>query len=291
MYKKVVLLYFLLFSTSVKANWNIKFPTAGGKVLWTDIKVVNGWRIQKNIITGHCRLLNPKKIRYEWGTEKECTATLSAKTSLNSKKKTAVLIHGFGLRKESLNDLVPVLQKEGFQTVQFGYSALLEPLESSADKLHQVLKDYEGEVYVVTHSMGGILFRLYQQKYMTKIEKAVLLTAPNRGVELVDFLKKIKMAAILGVNGSRLHTDCDGLPQSLPSPACTYMTVAGTKKSIWGYFPLFFFSKENNDGLLNVSTTRLGDELYHLVVPAYHFRIMKNKSVQKSIINFFNEQP
>ena len=286
MYKKYFLIVFILFSVSVRANWNIKFPTTGGKLLWTDVKVMNGWRIQKNILTGHCRLLNPKKIRYDWGTFEICSETLKKETKVNKTQKVAVLIHGLGLRKESLNCLVPLLKKEGFQTVQFGYSAMLEPLESCADKLHKVLEEYEGEKFFVTHSMGGILLRLYQQKYNNEIAKAVMLAPPNKGAQIVDSLKKINTSALLGVNGKRLHTGCDGLPQSLPDIKGKTMTVAGTKKSILGYFPLMFFMKEQNDGVISVQSTKMDSSSVHLEVPAYHLRIMKNKEVQKSIIEF-----
>ena len=286
MYKKYLLIAFILFSTSVRANWNIKFPTTGGKLLWTDVKIVNDWRIQKNLLTGHFRLLNPKKVRYRWGSMQSCTESLNKHTVINRKKKVAVLIHGLGLRKESLKCLAPLLQKEGFQTIQFGYGAMLEPLERCADKLHSVLEEYEGEKYFITHSMGGILLRLYQQKYNTEIEKAVLLAPPNKGAQIVDSLKKLKLAGLLGVNGKRLHTDCDGLPQSLPGLNTEYMTVAGTKKSYFGYFPLMFFMKEQNDGVVSTESTKMEGEVCHLKAAAYHLKIMKNKSVQKALIEF-----
>jgi len=288
-YKKYFLISFILLSVSVKANWNIKFPTTGGKLLWTDVKVVNGWRIQENLVTGHCRLLNPKKIRYDWGSFKNCTATLAKHTEVQSNKKIAVLIHGLGLRKESLSCLVPLLEKQGFQVIQFGYAAMLEPLESCAKKLHSVLKEYEGEKYFITHSMGGILLRLYQQKYDVEIEKAVMLAPPNKGARIVDSLKRLNISGLLGVNGKRLHTDCDGLPQSLPGIKGDYMTIAGTKKSIFGYFPLFFFMKDQNDGVISIDSTRMNDEVKHLEVKAYHLKIMKHKTAQKAIIEFITK--
>lgn len=37
--------------------------TLGGKVFWTDIKNINEYRIQQNIISKHCRLLDPENKR------------------------------------------------------------------------------------------------------------------------------------------------------------------------------------------------------------------------------------
>lgn len=47
---------------------NIKFPTMGGKVFWTDIVVYGGWRLQQNDITHHARILDSEDVRIAWGT-------------------------------------------------------------------------------------------------------------------------------------------------------------------------------------------------------------------------------
>ena len=48
---------------------NIKFPTMGGEVFWTDLAEYNGWRVQQNSFTKHCRILDPENIRIAWGGE------------------------------------------------------------------------------------------------------------------------------------------------------------------------------------------------------------------------------
>lgn len=48
---------------------NINFPTMGGEVFWNDLAEANGWRVQKNNITGHCRILDSEDIRRAWGGE------------------------------------------------------------------------------------------------------------------------------------------------------------------------------------------------------------------------------
>lgn len=288
MYKQFLIICFIFISTSAKAHTNIKFPTIGGKVFWTDIKVINGWRIQKNVITGHCRLLNPRKIRYQWGSKDSCLNEMSKHTKVNSSKKTVILIHGLGCRTESLNCLIPMLQKEGFQTVQFGYSTLFEPLEQCAEKLNSVIQEYDGEIYTVTHSMGGILLRQYQKNYKREISATAMLAPPNNGAKIVDFLAKAQLDWLLGVNGKRLNTSATGLPKSLPSLKAPFITIAGTKKSPVGHFPILGFSDLDNDGFVSAETTHLEGELEHYNFKAHHLSIMKNKDVQKTIINFLN---
>ena len=42
----------------------VKYPsTMGGKIWWRDIKTVNGYRIQQNIVSSHYRLLDPQDHR------------------------------------------------------------------------------------------------------------------------------------------------------------------------------------------------------------------------------------
>ncbi len=46
---------------------NIPVKTMGGKVFWNDLAQSNGWRLQQNMITHHCRILDPNNVRRAWG--------------------------------------------------------------------------------------------------------------------------------------------------------------------------------------------------------------------------------
>lgn len=41
--------------------------TLGGKVFWSDVAERDGWRVQKNQFSGHCRILDPGDKRLAWG--------------------------------------------------------------------------------------------------------------------------------------------------------------------------------------------------------------------------------
>lgn len=48
---------------------NIEVPAAGGSVLWEDVAIQNGWKLQKNLLpNGHYRILDSKGIRKAWGS-------------------------------------------------------------------------------------------------------------------------------------------------------------------------------------------------------------------------------
>ena len=55
---------------------NLPFSTGGGKQFWTDVDYCQGWRIQQNAVTGHCRLLDPSDVRHAWGTLGQCQVKL-----------------------------------------------------------------------------------------------------------------------------------------------------------------------------------------------------------------------
>lgn len=46
---------------------NIPTVTMGGKTFWNELAECKGWRLQKNMITQHCRILDPQNIRRAWG--------------------------------------------------------------------------------------------------------------------------------------------------------------------------------------------------------------------------------
>lgn len=48
---------------------NIPFPTMGGEFFWNNLAEENGWRVQQNTFTGHCRILDADDIRRAWGSE------------------------------------------------------------------------------------------------------------------------------------------------------------------------------------------------------------------------------
>ena len=56
---------------------NIPFPTAGGKAFWENLDKRGGYVLQRNIFTGHCRILDEKNIRVAWGEEGPMRAKLA----------------------------------------------------------------------------------------------------------------------------------------------------------------------------------------------------------------------
>src|SRR4029434_10741913 len=51
---------------------NLALPTLGGEQFWSDELVYQGWRIQRNALTEHCRLLDSREVRRAYGTYDQC---------------------------------------------------------------------------------------------------------------------------------------------------------------------------------------------------------------------------
>ena len=55
------------------------FPGVEGHVMdseiwWTVLDSSRGWKLEKNKVTGHCRIIDPDKLRTAWGRESEMRA-------------------------------------------------------------------------------------------------------------------------------------------------------------------------------------------------------------------------
>lgn len=52
---------------------NANMPTGGGDIWWNNLNDYQGWKLQQNKVTRHCRILDPKNIRRAWGTKDSMT--------------------------------------------------------------------------------------------------------------------------------------------------------------------------------------------------------------------------
>ena len=87
--------------------FNLEGPTFGGKQLWTDELVFHEWRVQRNTLSGHCRLLDDKNFRKAWGSFEHCRKQLEAaprptpRLSPANRMKNRYAILSRGCRKEA----------------------------------------------------------------------------------------------------------------------------------------------------------------------------------------------
>ncbi len=221
----------------------IAVPTLGGMQLWNDIHAVNNYKIQQNIITGHCRVLEDNYWRQTFGSEQTCRDYLNS-LHLESSQKQVFLIHGLGRSHWSMKKLGDHLTAQGYQVHRLNYASLLQNPQISADNIQAILAHHQAQSnFIITHSNGGILFRMIAPK--VNYRAAVQLACPNRGSKIVDTLKKAYLHHLMGPNGKQLASDSE-LIKNLAQAANT-LSIAGAKEPSIFNLPFGIFFDEKSD--------------------------------------------
>ena len=256
-------------------------PTLGGRQFWGDVRFFSGWRIQRNVLTGHYRLRDADDRRHASGSRETCEQALKEQQRQRRlpamSGRAVVLIHGIGRSSMCFSSMVRELQNDDVMPVRFDYPSTRQPIPDLADYLRQVLVSLEGidSIDFVCHSMGGLVLRsLLSQFDDSRLHRVVMLGVPNQGAELADFLKNNPVfRLILGPAGQQLITDRNGLIMSLAVPPCEFGILAGGRGGSRGYNPLL---PEDNDSTVTVSSTRLPGATDFLRLPVIHAFLMSD---------------
>jgi hypothetical protein len=178
---------------------------------------------------------------------------------------TVVLLHGLGRSPWSMAYLAARLERAGYHVVNLSYPSRTVPIEALAANWLPARLDESGvaaaaRVHFVTHSMGGIVLRLWLagDAAPANLGRVVMLAPPNAGSEVTDRLAAFPpFRWFTGVSGRRLGTQPTDLPRSLgpwPAGAPALGIIAGDRS----LNPLFSaWLPGPNDGKVSVASTRL----------------------------------
>ncbi len=277
---------------SPKSRLNVPTKTLGGREFWGDVVHFHEWRIQQNVVTRHYRLLDGTDTRRAWGTREQCQAALDEiKCELKLPRMSGtgvILIHGITRSSKSMAAFREPLTKAGFHVFPFDYPSTRVEIPESADYLKQVIESLEGveSLYIVAHSMGGIVTRAYMsQKPDARIKRLVMLGSPNSGAELADLMSdkmNFVFKPMLGPAGQQLVTDPEGLIARLPIPTCDFAVIAGGRGGS-GFNPLI---PGDDDGIVSVASTRLPGAVDFIQVESLHLRLLRSPEAISSAIRF-----
>ncbi len=256
-------------------RFNIPMPTLGGRQFWADCQFFRGWRIQKHVYSGHCRLLDPSDMRRAWGTREECRLALAQEKAIRQLEPmsgTAVIaLHGILRSSKSWTELQRVLEPDDYTFISFDYPSTQQSISDFADQLQEVIATLDGieHIHLIGHSMGGLVVRRWCQQYSDpRMRRLLMIGTPNSGAEMASMLKKnLLFQLILGPSGQQLVADPEEFISTLPLPTMEYAVIAGAKGTPDGFNPLI---PGDDDGVVTVQSARLAGAVDYLAVRALH---------------------
>ncbi len=287
-------------------------PTLGGKQFWADELFFHQWRIQRHVLTGHCRLLDEQNRRHASGSFRQCQRKLQSirrnKKLPPMQGKAVIVLHGLFRTRDSMAKITRYLKEQGgYSVFAVTYPSTQRDVGGHARALARIVENLDDieEINFVAHSMGNIIIRHYLgdqtadkdpsgsppstvvRRPDKRIHRIVMLGPPNHGSVAANTLAKNGLFKTLtGEAGQQLGVDWAKLEGKLATPECQFGIIAGGKGDQEGYNPLL---PGDDDGTVTVASARLDGAKDFIVVPVLHSFLMNDPKVQQYTLRFLQE--
>ena len=276
-------------------RFNIPLPTFGGMQLWTDVRWRDGYRIQRNAITKHHRLLSPSNIRLAWGTKSQCIAALEqSRPSTEARGQSfVVVIHGLLRSSRSMASLEKAIERaDDGPVIRFDYASSRGPMVEHATALGEILSELppDATFRFVCHSMGNIVVRHWiadrqrdgdPLRLLARCRSMIMLGPPNQGAEIARRLAATKVFGwVAGPAAMQLGVSWNEVRVALATPPFPFHILTGDVRSFRRH-PLV---TGPNDGIVSVEETRLnGADSFGLLPVAHGVLVYSKRVINRTI--------
>jgi pimeloyl-ACP methyl ester carboxylesterase len=224
------------------------------------------------------------------GTILAILAATAVTTCANGAERV-VLLHGMGRTSRSMELMADRLREAGFAVENLSYASTTREIGDLARETLDPVFAAAGptqRIHVVTHSLGGILIRVYAAaRRPPALGRVVMLAPPNEGSELADALaSNVLYRAATGPAGQQLGTGSNSVPLRLGPVDFDLGVIAGNRT----LNPLFSRIVPGvDDGKVSVERARVEGMKDFLVVPCSHTWIMTDRDVIAQTVRFLRE--
>jgi pimeloyl-ACP methyl ester carboxylesterase len=202
-----------------------------------------------------------------------------------SSKGTVVFVHGLYMTGLELGLLRLRVSQDGFQTHQFHYHTVLEPVRKNAAQLAEYITQLNATtLHLVGHSLGGlVILRMFEMNPKIPSGRIVLMGSPVRGSIAARNMADRNWGWLLGQSAA------DGLAEE-HDPVWDCHRELGVLVGTAG--PGFRLTHpelpEPHDGLVAVQETRISGATDQIELDVHHTGMLFSQEVAEQVIGFLN---